>query len=79
MATSFRITPYGSYELFHNSNLNKGGVGILIKSSASISVLKEWRDGHDNILGLQLEREGKKLNIIAIYGPNHVQGTFSLI
>jgi exonuclease III len=76
ITTSFRITPYGSYEFWHNSKLNKRGVGILIKTSASFSVLKEWRDGHDNILGLQLEREGKKLNIIAIYGPNHVQANF---
>jgi exonuclease III len=78
MVTSFRITPYGSYEFFYNSNLNKSGVGILIESTASISVLQEWRDGHDNILGLQLEREGKKFNLIAIYGPNHVQANFFL-
>jgi exonuclease III len=76
MATAFRLTPYGSYKFLHNSNLNKRGVGVLIRSTSSISVLKEWRDGHDNVLGLQLEREGKKFNVIAIYGPNHVQANF---
>jgi exonuclease III len=76
IATSFRITPYGSYEFFYNSSLNKRGVGVLIMRSASISVLNQWRDGHDNILGLQLEREGKKFNLIVVYGPNHVQANF---
>ncbi len=60
ITAAFRLTPYGSYEFFHNSNQNKRGVGVLIKRSASISVLNQWRDGHDNILGLQLDREGKK-------------------
>ncbi len=76
IATSLRITPYGSYKFFHNSKLNKRGVGVIIETSASISVLKQWRDGHDNILGLQLEREGKKFYLIAVYGPNHVQANF---
>ncbi len=41
IATAFRITPYGSYEFFHNSSQNKRGVGVLIKRSASISVLNK--------------------------------------
>jgi exonuclease III len=76
IAAAFRLTPYGSYEFFHNSSQNKRGVGVLIKRSASISVLNQWRDGHDNILGLQLDREGKKFNLIVVYGPNHVQANF---
>jgi exonuclease III len=68
---SFRINPYCSYNFYSNSHKNKRGVGILLKQSLPFSVLSTFRDPEDNILGLQLELNGKQFGICAIYGPNH--------
>jgi hypothetical protein len=31
IAETFKVNPYGSYSFYHNSRMNKRGVGILIK------------------------------------------------
>jgi exonuclease III len=65
------MNPYCSYNFFSNSHKNKRGVGILLKQSLPFSVISAFRDPEDNILGLQLELNGKQFGICAIYGPNH--------
>ena len=73
---SFRINPYGSYRLISNSKMNKRGVGILLKNSIPFLVLREERDGEDNILGLRLSLEGSEFCILSVYGPNNVHPAF---
>jgi exonuclease III len=70
--TSFLINPYCSYKLLYNSNGASRGVGILLKQSLDFSVLEEVKDDLHNIYGLVLSIEGKKILVIAIYGPNSV-------
>ncbi len=76
LTTSFKINPHCSYKFFHNSRINKRGVGILIKHSLSFAVLGERHDPEDNYLALHLEIEGKKFTVCSVYGPNQVQPTF---
>jgi exonuclease III len=73
---SFRINPYCSYNFYSNSRRNKRGVGILLKQSIPFSVHAVYKDKDNNILGLQLELNGKLFGICAIYGPNHYCPTF---
>jgi len=68
--------PYCSYRFFGNSKASKRGVGILIKHTLPFTVLDEYRDEEDNVLGLLVDFEGKRLSICAIYGPNRVQESF---
>jgi exonuclease III len=71
LINSFRTNPYCSYNFHSNSRKNKRGVGILLKQSLPFSVHSVYKDTEDNILGLQLELNGKKFGICAIYGPNN--------
>jgi exonuclease III len=73
---SFRCNPYCAYRFISHSNSNKRGVGILIKHTLSFSVLDEYRDEDDNILGILIDLEGKRIALCAIYGLNRVQETF---
>jgi hypothetical protein len=52
IAETFKVNPYGSYSFFHNSRMNKRGVGILIKNKLNFSVTAEDKDPDDNFLGL---------------------------
>jgi len=56
--------------------MNKRGVGILLKNSIPFLVLREERDGEDNILGLRLSLEGSEFCILSVYGPNNVHPAF---
>ncbi len=73
---SLRTNPYCSFRLISNSHKNKRGAGILLKNSLPFSVLSEYRDPDDNILGLRLEIQGKVFGICAIYGPNNLDPAF---
>ncbi len=73
---SFRCNPYCAYRLIANSKLSKRGVGILIKNSISFSVLLEFRDEDDNILGLCIDIDGKQISLCAVYGPNKTDENF---
>ena len=55
---SFRCNPYCAYRFISHSNSNKRGVGILIKHTLSFSVLDEYRDEDDNIIGILIDLEG---------------------
>ncbi len=70
ITNSLRSNPYCSYRLISNSHKSKRGVGILLKNSLSFSVLSEFRDQADNILGLRPDLQGKIFSVCAIYGPN---------
>jgi hypothetical protein len=58
LKNSFRINPHCSYKLFHNSSMNKRGVGVLIKHTLSFAVLEEIRDPGENFLCLRVDFEG---------------------
>jgi exonuclease III len=73
---SFRCNPYCAYRLIANSKMSKRGVGILIKNSISFSVLREFRDDDDNILGLCVDIDGKQIGLCAVYGPNKTDENF---
>jgi hypothetical protein len=73
---SFRFNPYCAYRLISHSNSNKRGVGILIKHTLSFSVLDEYRDEDNNVLGILIDFEGKRVALCAIYGPNRVHEPF---
>jgi exonuclease III len=73
---SFRCNPYCAYRLIANSKMSRRGVGILIKNSIPCSVLREYRDENDNILGLCVDIDGKQIGLCAIYGPNKTDENF---
>jgi hypothetical protein len=73
---SFRCNPYCAYRFISHSNNNKRGVGILIKHTLPFTVLAEFRDEDDNVLGILLDLEGKRVALCAIYGPNRVHEPF---
>jgi hypothetical protein len=66
---SFRTNPHCSYKFFHNSHSNKRGVGILIKHTINFSVLDEERYEEDNILGLKIDIEGKRVCYLQYLWP----------
>ena len=76
ITNSLRSNPYCSYRLISNSHKSKRGVGILLKNSLPFSVLSEFRDQADNILGLRLDLQGKIFSVCAIYGPNSADPGF---
>ena len=76
VSDTFRCNPYSAYKFFNNSNSSKRGVGILIKHTLSFTVLDEYRDRDDNVLGLLINFEGKHVALCAIYGPNRVHEQF---
>ncbi len=73
---SFRCNPYCAYRFISHSNNNKRGVGILIKHTLPFTVLDEFRDEDNNVLGILLDLEGKRVALCAIYGPNRVHEPF---
>ncbi len=76
ITNTLRCNPYCAYRLISNSKRNKRGVGILIKHSLPFSVLSEYRDEAENIVGVCADLDGKRVAICAIYGPNNVDEGF---
>jgi hypothetical protein len=66
----FLNNPYEKYEFHYNSTKNKRGVGILIKSSLSLSITDEYRSQDENILALRATFRGTEVVLVSIYGPN---------
>ena len=56
--------------LHHNSTSNSRGVGILLSSKLDYEILNFFRDGSENILGLNVSFSGHKILLVSIYGPN---------
>ncbi len=46
-------------------------MGILISDALSVSVIHEYVDSDENILGLAITVDGISLKLCSIYGPNH--------
>ncbi len=65
-----------SYQFFYNSEKNSRGVGILIDSSLSFSIIDSYKDTNQNILGLNIKINGTELFIASIYGPNDNEKCF---
>ena len=76
IAKMFFSNPYCSYHFYYNSSTNSRGVGILIKSNLTISVLAEARDSSENILALRLQHLGTEFVLCGIYGPNSLCPNF---
>jgi exonuclease III len=76
ITNTLRCNPYCAYRIICNSKMNKRGVGILIKHSLPFSVLSEYRDEAENILGVCADFDGKRVTFCAIYGPNRVDEGF---
>jgi hypothetical protein len=62
---TFKINPYCSYHLIHNSTKNKRGVAILIKNSTTFSVEDERADPGENFLACRLQIKGCTLVYIS--------------
>jgi exonuclease III len=67
---SFRINPYCSYSVIHNSTKNKRGVAILIKNSIPFTVDDARADPDENFLACRLQIKGCTVIIVNVYGPN---------
>jgi exonuclease III len=65
-----------TYDLFHNSQLSKRGVCILIKSTINYTVEQEHRDDKGNVLAMKLTINGTGILVVCIYGPNNNDDTF---
>jgi len=74
---TFRVNPYCSYTLHHNSSMNKRGVGILVKSCINYTENERKADAGENFLAVRATIQGKIYILCSIYGPNnHDQGFF---
>ena len=74
---TFRVNPYCSYTLYHNSSMNKRGVGILIKSCINYTENERKADAGENFLAVRATIQGKIYILCSIYGPNsHDHGFF---
>ena len=77
VAKIFKMNPYGSYDLIHNSTKNKRGVGILINSEVDFTELQRVADPEENFLLIKANIYGKTYILGSIYGPNeHDPGFF---
>jgi hypothetical protein len=78
----FTTNPYGSYEIYFNSTVNKRGVGILIKKCSPFTVLAEKRDCEENILILRVRHTASGKEFLdrqyLQYGPNKYEPRFFL-
>jgi exonuclease III len=72
----FRTNPFGNYEFYHNSTMNKRGVGILLCNMLSGTVLNRKDDPDENYLLLELKALNKVFVIDAVYGPNNTDQNF---
>jgi hypothetical protein len=75
----FLLNKYDSYELLHNSSLNKRGVGILLNKKLSFSLQSIIVDPEENFLLIRIEIAGEQIVLGSIYGPNNYHPDFLLI
>jgi hypothetical protein len=73
----FLVNKNNSYTLYANSTSNKRGVGILIKSSFSGTIVDTKKDPGENYLLLKIALKNNFNIIGSVYGPNeHDPGFF---
>jgi hypothetical protein len=51
-------------------------VGILIATNTNYSIIKEFKEDCENILGLVININGVKIALVSVYGPNHNDRNF---
>ena len=61
---------WGGECYFSSFSSNQRGVAILLSANFDFKVHKSKRDKGGNLLGLEIEIEGKKFTLINLYGPN---------
>jgi exonuclease III len=72
----FLNNPYGAYNFYFNSSMNKRGVGILVKNNVDFSVTGTRADPEENYLLLGAVMSGKPVTIGSIYGLNNTDDNF---
>ncbi len=71
LENSFLSCNKKQYVLFQNSTKNSRGTGILIAQNSGITVIDEFRDANENILGLHVKLREGELLLVSVYGPNN--------
>ena len=72
----FLCSSTNQYSFYHNSTLNRRGVGILISCKLNCELLNVFRDVSENILGLNVSLSGHNFLLASIYGPNIADNNF---
>ncbi len=73
---SLRDCKLCSYSVVFNSSLNSRGVAILLKNALQYNIIKEYKDDNENVYILDIEINGLRYGIGAIYGPNNTSREF---
>jgi hypothetical protein len=76
MSDLFKGASNKKYKFFHNSSKIKRGVGILISSEYSISVIDSIKDQAQNILGLVIDIDSCRILLVSVHGPNSNDDNF---
>jgi hypothetical protein len=72
----FQNNPYGKYEFYYNSTMNKRGVGILIKCALQTEVIAKRFTPDENVILLHVKIANTEVILISIYGPNSGDAVF---
>jgi len=73
---SFNSNPNKSYQFIANSTKNSRGTAILVSYKLEFTILEEYRDEEENILGLLCSIRGIEILVVSIYGPNNADDLF---
>ena len=65
------INQWGGECIFNSFASNQRGVAILLSDNFENKILNTKKDDCGNLLGVDIEIEGKKITLINIYGPNN--------
>ncbi len=71
LENSFLACNRKQYIFFYNSTRNSRGTGILIAQGCGMTVIEEFRDINENILGLHVKLRESEILLISVYGPNN--------
>ena len=65
------INQWGGKCIFNSFSSNQRGAAILLSNNFEYNILNTKKDDCGNLLGVDIENEGKKITLINIYGPNN--------
>ncbi len=61
---------WGGECIFNSLSSNQRGVAIMFSKNLEYKIFQVKKDESGNVLGIDIEIEGKRLTLINIYGPN---------
>jgi hypothetical protein len=76
ITNSLRDCKFCKYNAVFNSSSNSRGVAILLGTDLEVVLNKEYRDIDENYLILDVNVNGSRYGIGAIYGPNNTSRIF---